>query len=148
MLMRFDPFRDLDRGGEQPSQRLSVLAIPFDAVRRGQEVVVYFDLPGVDADTIDLTVERNVLTLRAERRYEPRDDEEVLASERPQGVFTRQLYLGETLDTATVQAKYDQGVLTVGIPIAAQAQPRRVDIGRGQDRPTSIEADSTETTGG
>lgn len=148
MLMRFDPFRDLDRGADQPAQRSSVLAIPFDAVRRGQEVVIYFDLPGVDPDSIDLTVERNVLTLRAERHYTPADDEEVLANERPQGVFTRQLFLGETLDTGSVQAKYDQGVLTVGVPIAAQAQPRRVNIGLGGERPATIEAESTETTGG
>ena len=147
MLMRFDPFRELDRMTEQLTQRPSPATVPFDAVRRGNEVVVYFDLPGVDPDRIDLTVERNVLTLRAERSWEQREDEEILASERRQGVFTRQLFLGETLDTTAVQAKYDAGVLTVTVPVAPQAQPRRVNIGGGDERPRTIEAESTDTTG-
>jgi HSP20 family protein len=147
MLMRFDPFRDLDRVADQLSQRSAAMKIPFDAVRRRNEVIVYFDIPGVEPDDIDLTVERNVLTLRAERRWEPRDDEEILASERPQGVFTRQLFLGETLDTTSVDAKFDHGVLTVSVPLAQQAQPRKVTIGQAQRRPESIEAESTDTTG-
>lgn len=146
MLMRFDPFRELDRAVDQLSQRAGPATIPFDAVRRADEVVVYFDMPGVDPDAIDLTVERNVLTLRAERRYEPREDEEILATERRQGVFARQLYLGEVLDTTSVQAKYDHGVLTVSIPLARQAQPRRVTIGQTQSQPETIEAEGADTT--
>lgn len=145
MLMRFDPFRELDRATEQlAQQRTGAAAIPFDAVHRGQEVVVYFDIPGVQPDAIDLTVERNVLTLRAERRYEATEGEEILASERRQGMFSRQLFLGETLDTTKVQAKYDHGVLTVSIPLAQQAQPRRVTIAQSQSRPETIEAESTQ----
>jgi HSP20 family protein len=146
MLMRFDPFRELDRAVDQLSQRAGPATIPFDAVRRADEVVVYFDIPGVEPDAIDLTVERNVLTLRAERRYEPAEDEEILAVERRQGVFARQLYLGEALDTTGVRAKYDHGVLTVSVPLAKQAQPRKVTIGQAQRQAETIQAESTETS--
>lgn len=140
MLMRFDPFRELDRATEQLWNRPP--AVPMDAVRRGSDVVVYFDLPGVDPDSIDLTVERNVLTLKADRRYQRSEGEEIIATERRQGTFTRQLFLGDTLDTGRVQASYDHGVLTVTIPVAETAKPRRVSISGGGDAPHPIEADS------
>lgn len=141
MLMRFDPFRELDRAVEERGQRAP--SVPFDAVRRGNDVIIYFDLPGVEPDAVDLTVERNVLTLRAERRWEPREDEEIIASERRQGTFTRQLFLGDTLDTTEVQAKYEHGVLVVSIPLARQAQPRRVSISRSEEGPTTVEPEGS-----
>jgi len=92
---------------------------------------VYFDLPGVDADSIDLTVERNVLTVRAERKRHSSESAEPVVSERPMGTFTRQLFLGDTLDTEDLEAAYDAGVLTIRIPVAEQAKPRKISIAAG-----------------
>lgn len=136
MLMRFDPFREVDRIAEQVDQafRRGTGSVPMDAVRHGSEVVVYFDLPGVDPDDIDLTVERDVLTVSASRRWERGEDDEVLASERPQGTFTRRVLLGESLDTGKLDAGYENGVLTVTIPVAEQAKPRKISVGRSGSR--------------
>ena len=131
MLLRYDPFRELDRFTER--SRSTAPAIPMDAVRRGEQVHIAFDLPGVDADSIDLEVERNVLTLRAERRFDPQEGDEVLAGERRQGRFTRQVFLGDTLDTGRVAADYHDGVLEVTIPMAEQARARKVEIGASND---------------
>ncbi len=133
MLMRFDPFRELERlaqpsGGTTQSRQV---AMPMDAYRRGDQFLVHFDLPGVRADSIELTVERNVLTVRAERNWEAGEGEEWLVAERPRGTFSRQLFLGEGLDPDRIQADYDHGVLTVTIPVAEQAKPRRVEVGQG-----------------
>ena len=127
MLMRFDPFRQLDRLAEQVWGG-GRATMPIDAYRQGQEFLVRFDLPGVDPGSIDLTVERNVLTVSATREWQPGDDVEVIASERPHGTFTRQLFLGDSLDADHVEAGYDSGVLTVRIPVAEQAKPRKVEI--------------------
>src|SRR5215217_7346937 len=116
MLMRTDPFREIDRLAEQffgTPGRPAVMHL--DAERDGDWFNVYFDLPGVDPDSIDLTVERNVLSVRAERKRSQRDGVETVISERPMGVFTRQLFLGETLDTENLEAHYDAGVLTLRI---------------------------------
>jgi HSP20 family protein len=120
MLMRFDPFREVDRVAEQVDQvfRRGTSVMPMDAVRRGDRVFVNFDLPGVDPDSIDLTVERDMLTVTATRRFEKSEGDEVLASERPQGTFTRRVLLGESLDTSQLEAAYDHGVLSVTIPVA------------------------------
>jgi len=140
MLMRTDPFRELDRltdtffgTGSRPA------AMPMDAYRSGDTFYVHFDLPGVDPSSIDLTVERNVLTVRAERSWSRGEDAERIVAERPQGVFTRQLFLGETLDVDSLRADYDAGVLTVTIPVAEQAKPRKVEIGGGS-QPRQINA--------
>jgi HSP20 family protein len=145
MLMRFDPFREIDRMAEQVDQvvRRGSSVMPMDAVRRGDQVLVNFDLPGVDPDSIDLTVERDVLAVAATRRVERSEGDEVLASERPQGTFTRRVLLGESLDTSRLEATYDQGVLTITIPVAEQAQPRKIAVGGGQ-KPTAIDADSRD----
>jgi HSP20 family protein len=128
-VMRFDPFRDIDRMAEQMAAGLqSPRSVPMDAYRRGDQFFIHLDLPGVDPEAINLTVEQNVLTIRAERRYEPEEGDELLVSERPQGTFTRQLLLGESLDTDGLDADYDQGVLTLRIPVAQAAKPRRVEI--------------------
>jgi HSP20 family protein len=108
--------------------------MPMDAVRQGHEVVLRFDLPGVSPDSIDLTVERNVLTVRAERSWQPAEGDEVLARERPQGSVTRQVMLGESLDTESLEARYDAGVLTITIPVAEQAKPRKVEIQSGGEQ--------------
>jgi HSP20 family protein len=128
MLMRTDPFRDLDR---LTQQLLGTTARPtlmtMDAWREGDEFVVEFDLPGVSPDSVDLDVERNVLTVRAERPA-LNGDRELIAAERPRGVFSRQLILGDNLDMENVGASYNGGVLTVRIPVAEQAKPRKIMI--------------------
>ena len=142
MLLRWDPFRELDRTFEEVTRGVSP-ALPFDAVRRGDNVIVTVDLPGVAPDAIDVTVERNVLTLRAERHPDRREGDEVLASERRIGTFTRQLFLGENLDTSTISADHRDGVLTITIPVAETAKPRKVAVG-GESSPhaQAIEARS------
>jgi HSP20 family protein len=134
MLMRTDPFRDLDRLTEQlwgTSSRPALMAM--DAWREGDEFVVEFDLPGVNPDSVDLDVERNVLTVKAERPS-LNGDRELIAAERPRGVFSRQLILGDNLDTENVGASYSSGVLTVRIPVAEQAKPRKIQISQEADR--------------
>ncbi len=103
----------------------------MDAYRHGKQFVVHFDLPGVDPSTIDVNVERNVLTVKAERIPAYGEDVELQAAERPRGVFSRQLFLGDTLDIDRVEAHYDAGVLTLRIPVAEKAKPRKIEITRG-----------------
>jgi len=118
--------------------------MPIDAYRRGDHFYVHFDLPGVDADSVDLEVEKNVLTVKAERSWEPSEGDEVVVAERPRGTFTRQLFLGETLDTDHIEAQYDKGVLTVSIPVAEAAKPRKVAIGAAENgQPEAINASSS-----
>ncbi|HVN52472.1 MAG TPA: Hsp20/alpha crystallin family protein [Acidimicrobiales bacterium] len=140
MLLRFDPFRELDRVSEAAWGPRPSPSIPMDAVRKGDHVIVRFDLPGVDPSSIDLEVERNVLTLHAERAWAPAEGEEVLANERRQGSFRRQLLLGDTLDGDRIQADYRDGVLTLTVPVAETAKPRKVEV--SHDTPT-IEASSS-----
>jgi HSP20 family protein len=145
MLMRFDPFREVDRMAEQFDQvvRRGNSVMPMDAIRHDDRVLVSFDLPGVDPDSIDLTVERDMLTVTATRRFEKSEGDEVLASERPQGTFTRRVLLGESLDISQLEATYDYGVLSITIPVAEQAQPRKITVGGGH-KPTAIDAESHE----
>jgi len=138
MLMRTDPFRDLDRLTQQVFGTNGTLArpsvMPMDAWRDGDTFHVEFDLPGVEPDSIDLDVERNVVTVRAERPQRA-SDAELLAAERPRGVFSRQLILGDNLDTEHITASYDSGVLTLQIPVAEKAKPRKISItSSGEDR--------------
>jgi HSP20 family protein len=129
MLMRTDPFRDLDRLTQQmfgTATRPS--AMPMDAYRKGHEFFVQFDLPGIDPESIDLTVEQNVLTVRAERPSIGVDGVETLVAERPSGTFSRQLFLGETLDVEHIEANYASGVLTLTIPVSEAAKPRKVAV--------------------
>ncbi|QGG94829.1 Hsp20/alpha crystallin family protein [Actinomarinicola tropica] len=141
MLLRWDPFRDIDRTFDEIVGRTTAPpALAFDAVRRGDTVVVSVDLPGVSADAIDLTVERNVLTVKAERRPEQHDGDEVLASERRFGTFTRQLFLGDNLDTSTISADHRDGVLTITIPVAETAKPRKVEVAGATPEAHAIEA--------
>jgi HSP20 family protein len=129
MLMRTDPFRDLDRFTHQVlGTAARPAAMPMDAWREGEEFVVEFDLPGINEDSLELDIERNVVTVRAQR---PDVDpgQEMLATERPRGVFSRQLVLGDNLDTDQIAASYDGGVLRLRIPAAEKAKPRKIAIG-------------------
>ena len=130
MLMRFDPFRDFDRVTEETLRPARRPRMPMDAYRRGDVFVLHFDLPGVDPDTIDLTTERNSLTVTAERNWQPAEGDELVITERPQGTFSRQLLLGDSLDTERITAHYDQGVLTITIPVAEQSKARKVQVTR------------------
>ena len=134
MLMRTDSFRDFDRLAQQVFGTVARPAVmPFDAWREGDKFIAEFDLPGVTVDSIDLGVERNVLTVRAER---PASDpqREMVSAERPRGVFSRQLFLGDTLDTAGIEAAYEDGVLRVTIPIAEKAKPRKIAVSGASER--------------
>ena len=143
MLMRTDPFRDLDRLTQQMFGTNGTLArpsvMPMDAWRDGDMFQVEFDLPGVDVDSIDLDVERNVVTVKAERPTRA-SDAELLAAERPRGVFSRQLILGDNLDTQNITASYDGGVLTLRIPVAEQAKPRKITISSDNNDQQAINA--------
>jgi HSP20 family protein len=146
MLMRTDPFRELDRITQQffggtPGTWSRPTPMPMDAYRVGDEYVVAFDLPGIAPDAIDLDVERNVLTVKAERRPpEFGEDVEMQIAERPLGVFSRQLFLGDTLDAERIKASYDAGVLTLRIPIAEQAKPRKIEIASSDSGQKQINA--------
>jgi HSP20 family protein len=130
MLMRYDPFRDLERLADELSSTAGRggRTFPMDAYRRGDNVVLFFDLPGVDPQSIDVTVDQHVLTVRAERRREAVEGEEVIAAERPQGTFVRRVFLGDTLDTDRIDAKYSNGVLELTIPVSERAKPRKIEI--------------------
>ncbi len=141
MLMRFDPFRDFDRVWEQMAAEHAgsrARSFPMDAYRRGDEFVVHFDLPGVDPSAIEISVDRNILTVQADRHFEQRRGDEILVTERPQGTYTRQLMLGDQLDTDRIDAGYDRGVLTLTIPVAERAKPRKVEITTQSDAPEDV----------
>jgi HSP20 family protein len=140
MLMRTDPFRELDRLTQQVYGASGTLArpsvMPMDAWRDGDTFHVEFDLPGVDPNSIDLDVERNVVTVKAQRAPHA-NDSELIAAERPRGVFSRQLILGDNLDTEHITAGYDSGVLTLAIPVAERAKPHKISVtSKGADRQT------------
>ena len=143
MLMRTDPFRELDRLTQQLLTSQGTLARPaamlMDAWLEGESFIVEFDLPGVSQDSIDIDVERNVVTIRAERPARA-SDAELVAAERPRGVFSRQLVLGDNLDTEHIEAGYDGGVLTLKIPVAEHAKPRKIEIGSSTEGRREINA--------
>jgi HSP20 family protein len=148
MLMRTDPFRELDRVAQQVfGTAARPAAMPIDAYRKGDEFVVLFDLPGCDPASINLTVERNVLAVHAERRRPTDEEVELLIGERPTGTFSRQLFLADTLDSERIVADYTDGVLRLRLPVKEQAKPRRVDISVGASPATPIEASSHDASG-
>lgn len=149
MLLRFDPFRDLDRVANELFNAPRVpQSMPMECYRSGDSFALHFDLPGIDADSLDVSAENNTLTVRAERRRLGPEDAQYLVSERPVGTYARQLVLGEGLDLDAIGAEYRDGVLTLTIPVAERAKPRRIEVGRGQDSKTAIGADRTRTIGG
>jgi HSP20 family protein len=141
MLMRTDPFRELDRlathllGTAATGTWSRPTPMPMDAYRDGETFVACFDIPGIDPAAIEVEVERNVLTVKAERRPVHTGEKfEMQINERPLGVFSRQLFLGDGLDTDHIEASYDAGVLTLRIPVAEKAKPRKIEIGAGERR--------------
>ena len=146
MLMHTDPFRELDRLSEAlwTGARDRGLFVPVDAIRRGENVVLHFDLPGVDPASVDLTVERNVLTVTAERQFAYGEGDQVLLRERPSGKVTRQMVLGDNLDLDAVSADYEAGVLTVTIPVAERAKARKVEISGSSQKQNIVEGQSAE----
>lgn len=143
MLVRTDPFRELDRLSQQMFGNLGTAArptmMPMDAWRAGEEFVVQFDLPGMDPGSVNLDVERNVLTVNAERPALS-GEQEMVAAERPRGVFSRQLILGDNLDVDNIAASYENGVLTLRIPVAEKAKPRKITISTGTENHRVINA--------
>ncbi|ORJ59758.1 Hsp20/alpha crystallin family protein [Mycobacterium simiae] len=140
MLMRSDPFRDLDRFTHQVSATAARPAVmPMDAWRDGEQFVVEFDLPGIDEQSLDIDIERNVVTVRA-KRPDVDPSREMLATERVRGVFSRQLVLGDNLDTDHIDARYDAGVLRLRIPVAEKAKPRKIPIKRDDRQHAAISA--------
>jgi HSP20 family protein len=136
VLTSFDPFfRDLERLTEGLSARKRVM--PADAYRHGDEFVVNFDLPGIEPDSVEVTVEKNVLSVSAERQWRPEAGDQVVLAERSFGKYSRQLYLSDNLDTDRIDAHYDRGVLTLRIPVSKQAKPRKVAVTIG-DRSEAI----------
>ena len=145
MLFRYDPLRDMERQFDRMLGNTSP-ALPLDASRHGDEFVVEMDLPGVSPGSIDITVERSVLTVSAERASRRDEDWEPLITERTHGTFRRELYLGQGLDTSHVRADYHDGVLTLVIPVAETSKPRKVEVGTGgaQERePVEVTADAS-----
>jgi HSP20 family protein len=126
MLIRFDPFREFDRLAQDA--RKPGRTLPLDAYRSGDQVVIHVDLPGVDPATIDVTVENHVLTVKAERSWQPAEGDQVIVAERRQGPFARQLRLGNLVDGDRIEARYDRGVLTLTLPLAQEAKPRKVEV--------------------
>jgi HSP20 family protein len=133
MLVRFDPLRELDWMAAELARPARPLQMPMDAYRRGEEFVVHLDVPGVDPETIDLTVEQNTLTITGERAWPRAEGDEVIVVERPQGTFSRKLLLGDSLDTDRIAARYDGGVLTITLPVAEQSKARKVEVARGSE---------------
>jgi HSP20 family protein len=148
--MHFGPLRDLDRLAQESfGGGVQVRTIPMDAYRRGDAVFVHFDLPGIDPNTIDLTVEQNVLNVTAERVNDRKEADQIIAKERPAGVFERQILLGEHLDPERLQASYEQGVLTIQIPVAPEVKPRRIEIraGEASTERQMVDVEGTKTQG-
>lgn len=147
MLTRFEPFSDFDRFSSELLGAISrrAVSMPIDAYRRSDRWIVKVDLPGVDPNSIDLTVDRNVLRIEASRDWRPEEGDVVLAAERPRGTFSRQLMLSEDIDTGAIKADYHDGVLSVTLPVAESAKPKKVAIATDSaETPTAVEAQSTE----
>lgn len=125
-LMRFDPFRELDRLSEQTVR--TPRALPMEAFRRGDRCIVALDLPGVDRKDVDVTVERNVVMVKATRAPLRHESDEVLIDERPHGEFSRQFFLGDMLAAGDLTAEFDRGVLVLTIPIAESSKPRKIEV--------------------
>jgi HSP20 family protein len=133
-LMRFDPFRELDRLADQAlAGARTARTLPMEALRRGDQFIVSIDVPGTDPNDIDVTVERNVVEITGHRQPIRQEGDEVIVDERPQGEFRRQLFLGENLDSDNLSAACDQGVLTLAIPVSEASKPRKVQIGHSDE---------------
>jgi len=148
MLLRFDPFRDIDRlTNEILSAPRVPQPMPMDCYRHGDRFFLHFDLPGIDTDTLEVTEENNTLTVRAERRPAVPEDAVYLVAERPVGSYARRLVVGDGLDLEAIEASYHDGVLTLTLPVAEQAKPRRIDVGRSEDSDSAVRGDGHKTIG-
>ncbi|MDX6584335.1 MAG: hypothetical protein QOI10_3519 [Solirubrobacterales bacterium] len=144
-LMRFDPFRELDRLAEQAlAGARTARTVPMEALRRGDQFIVALDVPGMKAGDIDVTVEHNVLEIKARRRPLRQEGDELIVDERPQGEFRRQLFLGDNLDPNKLSAVYDCGVLTLTIPVSEASKPRKVEIDTANEGQQAIQAESAQ----
>lgn len=143
MLMRFDPFREVDQLFRQSWGANRLAQLPMDAYRHGDEFIAEFDLPGVDRDSIDLTVERDVLQVTAQRAVRYTDDDDIIVAERPQGTVARQLFLGQGLDTDRITASYADGVLTVVLPVAEQAKPHKIEVASDGGERHAVDANTS-----
>lgn len=147
MFVQNDPFRSLDALFDQlGGRRVSKSSMPMDAYRRDGDVWVHIDLPGVSTESLDISVERNVLNVSASRTWTPQDGDKSYLSERPSGVFSRQVHLGEGLDSENIEADYHDGVLTLRIPVAEKAKPKKITINAGT-RSDAIDVASLDTEG-
>jgi HSP20 family protein len=143
-LMRFDPFRELDRLGERVLSG-GMRAMPTEAFRRGDTFIVLIDLPGIDANDVQVTVERNVVNVQATRISPRQEGDELLVDERAHGKFSRQFFLGDNLDAGKLTADLERGVLTLTIPVAEQSKPRQVQIGSASARTVGVTQDAEQT---
>ena len=146
-LMRFDPFRELDRLADQAlAGARTARTLPMEALRRGDQIIVALDAPGMQGSDIDVTVERNVIEITARRRPIRQEGDELIVDERPQGEFRRQLFLGDNLDPNKMTAVCDQGVLALTIPVSEASKPRKVDIATANEGQQAIQAESAPQT--
>ena len=146
-LMRFDPFRELDRLADQAQAGArTARTLPMEALRRGDQFLVALDLPGMQGGDIDVTVVRNVIEITARRRPIRQEGDELIVDERPQGEFRRQLFLGDNLDPNKMTAVCDQGVLALTIPVSEASKPRKVDIATANEAQQAIQAESAAQT--
>lgn len=150
MAMYFDPFRDLDRltaglfGGRQ-----GLRLMPMDLYKESDHYILDVDLPGVDPGSIDIDVDGQLLTIRAQRTLRGQDRQEGmdwLSQERPAGAFMRQLTLGDGIDAESITANYENGVLSITIPVSEKAKPRKIEVGRASGRNATIPVEQAHTT--
>jgi len=145
-MLRFDPLREFDRLTREARDRPPTV-LAFDAIRDDESVTLYFDAPGISAGDIDVNVERNELTITANRVWEGQD-KETLVNERPQGSFTRRVMLSDILDADRLEASLSDGVLTVTVPVADKSKPRKIDVSTGSPRGDDIEVSGGDRTDG
>ncbi len=146
MAMQLDPFREFERLTEQ-MQRGTGAVLAMDAIRTEQDVTVYLDVPGVDPNDLDITVEKNEVTITAERRWSDDGEQRVISSERPQGTFTRRLVLSDTLDMDRLDAHTSNGVLTITIPVSEQSKPRKIEVQSRDSGNEAIETTAQDSDG-
>jgi len=146
MLLRFDPFQEFERLTEE-ARRPARTMLLFDAIREDDHVVIDFDVPGIDSDHIDVTVEKNELTVTVDRPWGD-GDQDIVAAERPHGSFSRQLMLGDTLDVEGLEANVANGVLTVTIPVSEKSKQRKISVGGGSGGSEAIDASSSDAEQG
>lgn len=144
MAMKFDPFRELDRvAGALLENRPGLRLMPMDLYREKDHYVLAADLPGIDPGSVDIDVDGQLLTIRAERTLRGTEGVKWLTRERESGSFLRQLNLGQGIDTEGIAARYENGVLSVTIPVSERAKPRKIEVVTGESA-ASVESTAVE----